>query len=210
MGFNSGFKGLNAELNPICHFLALLGAHPILHVSRIRVKNDYLVWILGSREKRLLAASCPSVCPQASTRIPRKKFGSKFDTRDFHENRSRKSTFGWNRKTKNKTKKISRTLHEDLSIFYILHRSTKYCIDRQQCKGKLVLRFNGKNQQLYITNSDTRTSRLKKKLTVAVLLQQWLREHASVTSHEHCRNAFPMWYKPSLLNIIQFSPSLGI
>ena len=28
---------LNAELNPICHLLALLGAHPILHVSRIRV-----------------------------------------------------------------------------------------------------------------------------------------------------------------------------
>jgi hypothetical protein len=30
-------KPLNAELNPICHFLALLGAHHILHVSRIRV-----------------------------------------------------------------------------------------------------------------------------------------------------------------------------
>jgi len=30
---------LNAELNPICHFLALLGAHRILHVSRIRVKE---------------------------------------------------------------------------------------------------------------------------------------------------------------------------
>jgi hypothetical protein len=29
---------LNTELNPICHLLALLGAHPILHVSRIRVK----------------------------------------------------------------------------------------------------------------------------------------------------------------------------
>jgi hypothetical protein len=27
---------LNAELNPICHLLALLGAHHILHVSRIR------------------------------------------------------------------------------------------------------------------------------------------------------------------------------
>jgi hypothetical protein len=31
---------LNAELNPICHRLSLLGAHPILRVSRIRVKND--------------------------------------------------------------------------------------------------------------------------------------------------------------------------
>jgi hypothetical protein len=28
---------LNAKLNPICHLLALLGAHPIFHVSRIRV-----------------------------------------------------------------------------------------------------------------------------------------------------------------------------
>ena len=28
---------LNAKLNPICHLLALLGAHPILHVSRVKV-----------------------------------------------------------------------------------------------------------------------------------------------------------------------------
>jgi len=27
---------LNAELNPICHLLALLGAHHFLHVSRVR------------------------------------------------------------------------------------------------------------------------------------------------------------------------------
>jgi hypothetical protein len=32
------FNLLNAELNPICHLLALLGAHPIFHVSRITVK----------------------------------------------------------------------------------------------------------------------------------------------------------------------------
>jgi hypothetical protein len=32
------FNPLNAELNPICHLLALLGAHHILHVCRIRVK----------------------------------------------------------------------------------------------------------------------------------------------------------------------------
>jgi hypothetical protein len=32
-----GFNPLNAELNPICHLLALLGAHLILHISRIRV-----------------------------------------------------------------------------------------------------------------------------------------------------------------------------
>jgi len=32
---------LNAELNPICHLLALLGAHHILHVSRIRLNATY-------------------------------------------------------------------------------------------------------------------------------------------------------------------------
>ena len=31
-------NSLNAELNPICHLLALLGAHHILHVSGLRVK----------------------------------------------------------------------------------------------------------------------------------------------------------------------------
>jgi len=33
------FNPLNAELNPICHLLPLLGAHHIFHVSRIRVKH---------------------------------------------------------------------------------------------------------------------------------------------------------------------------
>jgi hypothetical protein len=36
------FNPLNTELNPICHFLTLLGAHHILHISRIRVKNGLL------------------------------------------------------------------------------------------------------------------------------------------------------------------------
>jgi len=35
--FLSPLNPLNAELNPICHLLALLGAHPIFHVSRIRI-----------------------------------------------------------------------------------------------------------------------------------------------------------------------------
>ena len=36
------FNPLNAELNPICHLLPLVGAHHILHVSSVRVKmgND--------------------------------------------------------------------------------------------------------------------------------------------------------------------------
>ena len=32
---------LNAELNPIFHLLALLGAHHILHVSRVIVKDPF-------------------------------------------------------------------------------------------------------------------------------------------------------------------------
>jgi len=34
----NNFNPVNAELNPTCQFLALLGAHHILHVSRMRVK----------------------------------------------------------------------------------------------------------------------------------------------------------------------------
>ena len=42
MGFNLAFNPLNAELNPICQLLALLGANHILHVSGIRVNvNDF-------------------------------------------------------------------------------------------------------------------------------------------------------------------------
>jgi hypothetical protein len=35
------FNLLNAKLNPLCHLLALLGAHHILHITRIRVKQEY-------------------------------------------------------------------------------------------------------------------------------------------------------------------------
>jgi len=37
---------LNAKLNPICHLLALFGAHHILHVSRMRaniVTFDHMI-----------------------------------------------------------------------------------------------------------------------------------------------------------------------
>jgi len=33
------FNPLNAELNPICYLLALLGTHHFLHISSIRVKS---------------------------------------------------------------------------------------------------------------------------------------------------------------------------
>ena len=37
----NGLNPLNAELNPTCHLLALLGTHHILHVSRIRVNSNF-------------------------------------------------------------------------------------------------------------------------------------------------------------------------
>ena len=42
---------LNAELNPICHLLALLGAHHIIHVSRIRVKIQNVQKVFFRRGK---------------------------------------------------------------------------------------------------------------------------------------------------------------
>jgi len=38
---NEELNPLNAELNPICHLLALLGAHHIFHVSGLRVNDLY-------------------------------------------------------------------------------------------------------------------------------------------------------------------------
>ena len=35
---STSIEPLNAELHPVCHLLALLGAYHILHVFRIRVK----------------------------------------------------------------------------------------------------------------------------------------------------------------------------
>jgi len=37
---------LNAELNPICQFLALLGDYPILDVSCIRVKEFFIIFFI--------------------------------------------------------------------------------------------------------------------------------------------------------------------
>jgi hypothetical protein len=34
----SVFNPLNTKLHPICHLLALLGAHHIFHLHRIRIK----------------------------------------------------------------------------------------------------------------------------------------------------------------------------
>jgi hypothetical protein len=56
---------LNAELNPICHLLALLGAHHILHVSEIRVKkprnfvyrSDCSLWYILTEDFRCFHSS---------------------------------------------------------------------------------------------------------------------------------------------------------
>jgi hypothetical protein len=37
---------LNTELNPICHLLALSGAHRIFHISRIRVNMVSVQYLL--------------------------------------------------------------------------------------------------------------------------------------------------------------------
>ena len=39
-------KPLNAELNPICRLLALLGAHHTLQISRIRVNLFFGVFVI--------------------------------------------------------------------------------------------------------------------------------------------------------------------
>jgi hypothetical protein len=34
---------LNTELNPICQLLVLLGTHPILYISRLRVNESHYI-----------------------------------------------------------------------------------------------------------------------------------------------------------------------
>ena len=47
---------LNADLNPICHLLALLGAHHILHLSSIRVKQSRFTARCSEDVYRLLSS----------------------------------------------------------------------------------------------------------------------------------------------------------
>jgi len=55
-----GLNPLNAELNPICHLLALLGAHHILHVSRIKVNNNKK--ILSITTSQYCFNNCQKLC----------------------------------------------------------------------------------------------------------------------------------------------------
>ena len=47
---------LSAELNPICHLLALLGAHHIIHVSGLRVTVKFEVLPTTKNEDIILSA----------------------------------------------------------------------------------------------------------------------------------------------------------
>jgi hypothetical protein len=58
-----GINPLNAKLNLICHFLILLGAHHILHVSRIRVETADQISTTGD--------SLPSCFSSVETNIKR-------------------------------------------------------------------------------------------------------------------------------------------
>ena len=64
--FNEDSNLLNAEKNPICHFLALLGAHRILHVSRIRVNysrkgGPHCPWSIWDQQNSILCKSRYSI-----------------------------------------------------------------------------------------------------------------------------------------------------
>ena len=58
------FNPLNAKLNPICHLLALIGAHHILHVSRIRV-NELAVRRRPMHKGHLQDQTRPKACSMA-------------------------------------------------------------------------------------------------------------------------------------------------
>jgi len=60
------FNPLNAQLNPICHLLELLGAHHIFHVSRIRVNpskysGNYMYSVLQDLRTLRLDTACTNL-----------------------------------------------------------------------------------------------------------------------------------------------------
>jgi len=61
-GYNEAdINPLNAKLHRICHLLALLGAHHILHVSRIKVNQIYKVrfFIIKPKNKERKVKAIP-------------------------------------------------------------------------------------------------------------------------------------------------------
>jgi len=66
---NPYINRLNAELNPICYLLALLGAHHILHVSGLRVKYPgtietiyFVATACVRRPQNVIIARCDKGC----------------------------------------------------------------------------------------------------------------------------------------------------
>jgi hypothetical protein len=51
--FLSGFNSLNAELNPICHLLPLLGARHIFYVSGLRVNGTFKYFDIFSKNSKI-------------------------------------------------------------------------------------------------------------------------------------------------------------
>jgi len=58
---------LNAKLNSTCHLLALLGAHPILHISWIRVKHIWRGSVFGTSFHHLSAGNTTTLLTQIMT-----------------------------------------------------------------------------------------------------------------------------------------------
>jgi len=60
-----------AKLNPICHLLPLLGAHHILHVSRIRVNAQNIRnWEIKVTQSLLLISDGATISGAVSTLLP--------------------------------------------------------------------------------------------------------------------------------------------
>jgi hypothetical protein len=54
------FNPLNAELHPIRHLLALVGARHIVYVSRVRVKRAQGQFVVNSVDKRIRLKAGPT------------------------------------------------------------------------------------------------------------------------------------------------------
>jgi len=53
MNYKMYLNPLDAELNPICHLLALLGAHHIFHVCGLRVKDKGCDIVVFMKDKKI-------------------------------------------------------------------------------------------------------------------------------------------------------------
>jgi hypothetical protein len=66
MNMDPFLNHLNAELNPICHLLALLGAYHIFRISKIRVK--LVIFILEPSFTLLLTCAYRIIIKKAHNR----------------------------------------------------------------------------------------------------------------------------------------------